>query len=303
MVISKRLQQIADMVTFGSVPADIGTDHAYVPIRLVKNGVCPKAFAMDIGTGPLSRAREHILVEGLEDRIETRLSDGLAALRPGEADTVIIAGMGGALTVRILDDGARALEQVKTLVLSPHSEIEKVRSWTEKHGYEITDEEMLIEDGKYYTVMRAERVTPELQGKDTERATPEPTGKDMERQTASGPDTVPGSDLAPGPDAVPGSDLASGPDAVPGSDLAPEPDKAAGDIPEDLLEEVYLRYGRILIGRSHPVLIQALEKEEQLCRNIMSGCPKTNTGRIGELEHRLEMIRTARRLMNRVDAG
>ena len=278
MVISKRLQQIADMVTFGSVPADIGTDHAYVPIRLVKNGVCPKAFAMDIGTGPLSRAREHILGEGLEDRIETRLSDGLAALGPGEADTVIIAGMGGALTVRILDDGARALEQVKTLVLSPHSEIEKVRSWTEKHGYEITDEEMLIEDGKYYTVMRAERVTPELQGKDTERATPEPTGKDMERQTASGPDTVPGSDLASGPD------------------------KAAGDIPEDLLEEVYLRYGRILIGRSHPVLIQALEKEEQLCRNIMSGCPKTNTGRIGELEHRLKMIRTARRLMNRDDA-
>ena len=157
MVISKRLQQIADMVTPGHIPADIGTDHAYVPIHLLLEQKAGKAYAMDIGAGPLDRAREHIRAEGLVEKIEVRQSDGLKELKPGEADTVIIAGMGGALTVRILTDGMHVLERVRELVLSPHSEIEKVREWVLTHGFEITDEEMLIDDGKFYTVLRAER--------------------------------------------------------------------------------------------------------------------------------------------------
>lgn len=82
MELSKRLAAVAALVDAGSRPADIGTDHAYIPIWLVEEGICQKAFAMDVGKGPLERAREHITGHGLGNYIETRLSDGLGALAP-----------------------------------------------------------------------------------------------------------------------------------------------------------------------------------------------------------------------------
>ena len=93
--------------TKGSRLADIGTDHGYIPIALVQKGRIPSALAMDVGKGPLSRAREHIHSQGLDTYIETRLSDGLTELHEGEADTVLIAGMGGMLMKRILEGGKR----------------------------------------------------------------------------------------------------------------------------------------------------------------------------------------------------
>ena len=93
--------------TKGSRLADIGTDHGYIPIALVQEGRIPSALAMDVGKGPLSRAREHIHSQGLDTYIETRLSDGLTELHEGEADTVLIAGMGGMLMKRILEGGKR----------------------------------------------------------------------------------------------------------------------------------------------------------------------------------------------------
>ena len=94
MELSKRLKAVADMVGTGSVLADIGTDHAYIPIWLVSRGSVPRAVAMDVNEGPLKRAQENILQNGLEEKIETRLSDGFKALAPGEADAAVIAGMG-----------------------------------------------------------------------------------------------------------------------------------------------------------------------------------------------------------------
>ena len=93
--LSKRLERIASFVQPGSRVADIGTDHGYVPIWLVQKGVCPSALAMDVRKGPLERAEEHVEEVGLSGKIELRLSDGLAKLKAGEADTVGIAGMGG----------------------------------------------------------------------------------------------------------------------------------------------------------------------------------------------------------------
>ena len=90
MELSKRLAAVAALVDAGSRPADIGTDHAYIPIWLVEEGICQKAFAMDVGKGPLERAREHITGHGLGNYIETRLSDGLGALAPGEADCCLL---------------------------------------------------------------------------------------------------------------------------------------------------------------------------------------------------------------------
>ncbi len=137
--------------------ADIGTDHGYIPIFLVQQGVAEHAIAMDIGAGPLSRARDHIFRYGLSGRIETRLSDGLHKLLPGEADTVIIAGMGGDLMLRIMNEGSHVHKSVDRWILSPQSELEAFRRGLEDLGLAIREETMLCEDQKYYTVMVAEK--------------------------------------------------------------------------------------------------------------------------------------------------
>ena len=87
--LSKRLQAVADLVTPGMRLADVGTDHAYIPIYLTQNGLVPSAIAMDINKGPLERADTHILEHGLDGKIATRLSDGLVSLKMEEADTMI----------------------------------------------------------------------------------------------------------------------------------------------------------------------------------------------------------------------
>ena len=99
--ISERLMTVASLVSRDHVLADVGTDHGYVPIYLILQGKIKKAIAMDINRGPLERAREHISLYGMGDYIETRLSDGVEALALGEADSILIAGMGGGLVIRI----------------------------------------------------------------------------------------------------------------------------------------------------------------------------------------------------------
>lgn len=154
MELSRRLMAVACLVTPGNRLVDVGTDHGYIPIYLIKEGIISHAIAMDVNPGPLQRARAHIREAGLEKRIETRLSDGLGGLRPGEADTAVIAGMGGALTIHILEEGREAANQLKELVLQPQSELSRVRRWLECSGYRIAEENMVLEDGKYYPMMR-----------------------------------------------------------------------------------------------------------------------------------------------------
>lgn len=157
MQISKRLETVAGMVTPGCKVADIGTDHAYIPIYLVSGGIVPSALAMDVNKGPLEKAVTHIGQYGLTDRIETRLSDGLAAMKPGEAKSIIIAGMGGPLTIRILKEGDECVEAARELILQPQSEIRLVRAYLEAKGYRIVQEHMVYEDGKYYPMMKAQK--------------------------------------------------------------------------------------------------------------------------------------------------
>lgn len=145
----------ASFVTPGNRLADVGTDHGYIPIALRLEGVIPSALAMDVNPGPLERAKEHIQQFHLETDIHTRLSDGVQSLCPGEADSVLIAGIGGALTVKILTEGEEVLKTVQELILQPQSEIDKVRSYLLTHGYCITQEAMVYEEGKYYPAMKA----------------------------------------------------------------------------------------------------------------------------------------------------
>ena len=155
--ISERLRTAAGLIGEGERLADVGTDHGYVPIYLVERKRIPSAIAMDIRTGPLERAREHIRMYGMEDYIQTRLSDGVAALKPGEADTILIAGMGGGLVIHILEAGRSLWETIGYWVLSPQSELDKVRRFLEKESFSIVRETMMKEDGKYYTVMGVTR--------------------------------------------------------------------------------------------------------------------------------------------------
>ena len=155
MQLSERLSSVASMVTAGNCLADVGTDHGYVPIYLYERQIIPRAIAMDVNKGPLERARLHIAEYGFQNAIETRLSDGLQALKEGEADSVVIAGMGGPLIIRILSAYPEVTASLKELILQPQSEIAEVRVWLGEQGYEISEEHMVFEDGKYYSMFKA----------------------------------------------------------------------------------------------------------------------------------------------------
>lgn len=155
IILSNRMQALTDMVTPGTVITDVGCDHGFVSVYLVQKGISPRVIAMDVRSGPLEHAREHIREYGLEDRIETRLSDGLHSLKTGEAAGMICAGMGGPLMEKILTEGREQAKGFRELILQPQSEIDKVRLYLLTHGYAITGEKMVFEDGKYYPAMRA----------------------------------------------------------------------------------------------------------------------------------------------------
>ncbi|MBD5545188.1 MAG: SAM-dependent methyltransferase [Lachnospiraceae bacterium] len=169
MELSKRLRAIVDLVEEGELPADIGCDHGYVSICLMEEQKCSSVIAMDINQGPLLRAKENIERKGLSPYIETRLSDGAAALEDGEADTLICAGMGGKLTLHILEDAMKRLSTIKTLILQPQSEIWLVRRFLFQNYYVIVREDMVYEDGKYYPMMRAEKAAREVCGPYTQK--------------------------------------------------------------------------------------------------------------------------------------
>ena len=153
--LSERLMNSCEMVTPGLRIADIGCDHAHTSIWLIKNGVASSALAMDVRTGPLEKARENIRMYGLEDRIELRLSNGLQELHENEAESIIIAGMGGMLTVQILTEGLSKAVAAKELILQPQSDIGLVRSFLRKNGFCIVREKMCREYGKFYNSMKA----------------------------------------------------------------------------------------------------------------------------------------------------
>ncbi len=155
MGLSERLKCVIRRCRRGTAVADVGCDHGLVPLTLVREGAFLRAIAMDVRPGPLARASANIREAGLEDRIETRLSDGLEALAPGEADVIVIAGMGGALMCGILQRGEKTAKAAERLVLSPQSELPAFRRFLTENGYRIAEEEMLIEDEKEYHVIEA----------------------------------------------------------------------------------------------------------------------------------------------------
>ena len=145
---NKRLNALAEMVDKGSRVADIGTDHAYLPIELMNENKVSYAIASDIAAGPLQNAKDDIVAAGFEDKIETRLGAGLSTItKTDKIDTVVIAGMGGKLMVQILDDALNNGFKFKNLVLEPNIGEPGVRKWLIEHQYRILTEDLIAEAG------------------------------------------------------------------------------------------------------------------------------------------------------------
>ncbi len=154
-LLSKRLEEAASFADPGCAAADVGCDHAYIPIELIRRGICARAWALDINEMPLKRARDNAREFGVEGKMEFLLSDGLKEMPENCVDTVIISGMGGELIASILTDAPdKVLRGVKKFILSPNSKEEILRRviWDEL-GWEIYDESLVMEGGKYYYVM------------------------------------------------------------------------------------------------------------------------------------------------------
>lgn len=152
--LSKRMQAVADMVTEGLRVCDVGCDHGYVSIYLVQAGISPKVLAMDVNKGPLLRAKEHVRKYKVEDYIQIRLSDGLTAYQKGEADTFLCAGMGGRLLMSILEKEPDKTADFREFILQPQSELKLFRRFLREKGYIFVKEDMILEDGKFYPMMK-----------------------------------------------------------------------------------------------------------------------------------------------------
>ena len=153
--LSDRLKAVANMITPGIPVADIGCDHAYLPIWLAREGISPYVIACDINAGPIERARENIGDVELEEKIDVRQGDGLSVITPGEVKSVVMAGMGGRLMIRILDDGADVLEQASEIIMEPQSEVAAVRHYLQDNGYRIISENMVLDEDKFYPLIKA----------------------------------------------------------------------------------------------------------------------------------------------------
>ncbi len=155
MRLSPRLTMLADMVDNGAVVADIGTDHAYLPLYLISTGKCPYAVASDLREGPLMNAVANAASCGLSDKITLRISDGLTAISPDDADCFIFAGMGGNLIVDILSKAGWIKNSDKTYIFQPMTHAELVRAYLLSNGFYITDENACFDECKPYIAFKA----------------------------------------------------------------------------------------------------------------------------------------------------
>jgi tRNA (adenine22-N1)-methyltransferase len=155
--LSQRLEKVSNYVLQGSVLADIGSDHAYLPCYLGLKKKIKKGIAGEITEGPYLSAKEQVELDGLSDIIEVRKGDGLSVLKENEAEVVTICGMGGSLITSILEKGKDKLGRTKRLVLQPNIGAKNVRKWLFKEKWVLSAEEIIKEDGKIYEVLVADR--------------------------------------------------------------------------------------------------------------------------------------------------
>ena len=157
MHLDKRLQAVAALVPKGSRFADIGTDHAYLPVWLVEQGVIVSAVAGDIATGPCQAARTTVAMHGAADKIAVRQGSGLAVLVPGEVDCIAICGMGGSTIISILEADKATAQAAQRLVLQPMAGAAALRRYLVEQGWRLVAEDLVDDPPHFYEIICAER--------------------------------------------------------------------------------------------------------------------------------------------------
>ena len=166
-MISKRLELVASFVPQGAVLLDVGSDHAYLPIELVERGQIEAAIAGEVVDGPYQSAVKNVEAHGLNEKIQVRLANGLAAFEEADQVSVItIAGMGGRLISRILEEGLDKLANVERLILQPNNREDDLRIWIQENGFQIVAESILEEAGKFYEILVVEAGQMKLSASD-----------------------------------------------------------------------------------------------------------------------------------------
>lgn len=157
MKLGARLKTVASFVEKDNVVADIGTDHAYLPIYLAGQKIVSRALACDVHRGPYQAAKQAVINANLADVIEVRFGDGITIIEPGEADVATVAGMGGTTIIDILSKRPETTASLKGLILQPMNAAPLLREWLILHGWKIVDEELVVDDGRLYEVMYAKQ--------------------------------------------------------------------------------------------------------------------------------------------------
>ncbi len=163
MQLSPRLSKIASLIESCHTLADVGTDHGYIPLYCLENGRAKKVIATDVNAMPLKRAETNIKSHGFSEFASFRLSDGLSAFSVGEADVIVIAGMGGLLICDILEKGKHVITDSTRLIIQPMIAPVEVRAWLFSNGFDITNEYVVREEDKFYNIMSVQkgRCTPD----------------------------------------------------------------------------------------------------------------------------------------------
>ena len=156
-MIDSRMKTVMNFVGAGSRVADVGADHGYLSIALAQSGRAEKIIATEKNLGPCEAARKNISAAGLDSVIEIRLGDGLKILSAGEVDTICIAGMGGALIVKILGDAPEVVQSAARLILQPMNAAKKIRAWLAENSWAIVDEDLAESSGIIYEIICAEK--------------------------------------------------------------------------------------------------------------------------------------------------
>ena len=166
-MISKRLELVASFVPQGAILLDVGSDHAYLPIELIERGQIESAIAGEVVEGPYQSAVKNVEAHGLKEKIQVRLANGLAAFEETDQVSVItIAGMGGRLIARILEEGLDKLANVERLILQPNNREDDLRIWLQDNGFQIVAESILEEAGKFYEILVVEAGQMKLSASD-----------------------------------------------------------------------------------------------------------------------------------------
>lgn len=292
VALSKRLRAVVSMVTQGSRVCDVGCDHGFVSICLAEQKISPYVLAMDVREGPLGAARQHVAERGLGALIETRLSDGLHKYAVGEADSLICAGMGGSLMMRILGDERAKTESFQELILQPQSEVEQFRVWLRHQGYRITDEKMVEEDGKFYPMMRV--VTKNIDRSGRGSAFCEKIAMDavIQEETADLPWIWEYIDILDSTDNMDILNLSKAIELL-----------RSGKIEKDELCKLFDRYGAYLLLRGDATLKAWLMREERIYGEILEQLKKQGIysgrrkRRYTEVENLREGCRIAQKIM------